>query len=445
MKRKSGCLTLLGILLLAAGPFFLIRSCTSKYNEYSFEGSARVFRNVSTDYIVYIKDFFKVKSYSQEGGLISIGGKHLYFLETRDASTLQLIKSTPLKVSDIISPDLVGNSGKILWIFNQQLLGYDPFTHTVICDENKLGQLNPELFGNLPAESKYYKYDYQNNQLEITTKNARRYILNDSFKATLKDDYTDKEPASVTSLKAQLNMYRSRQKADKRPSSYFLWYDTIKLIDQRIDELEEEYKNQKDFREKLNEIHDGNSISIEQLITNVAVEDSIVYVFTPKEKMDTASHYIYASQNFSAEELNYLSKSRIQQANKSGGMYSSLIVEKQTFINQERPFLKGCFLLDKETLQAIELNDPESWLVISAREIGQNSPLILHRADKNGKTLWSKELPIKGFLNIFLAGNYLIILSDKNDYLHENKQSDLLLSIELKTGTFKLTDLKQRK
>lgn len=438
MKLKFGCFLTFVIIALITGIVFMVRCSLSNYDNYSVEGSICLMENDTSKLIVYIKDFGDVQYYSSEGGVTNIGSKHKYFLETRDAVTLKLLKSTRLKTAGLQFPKIVGNSNKIIWIHNGQLLTYNPITHEVICDETKLGHITPALLNNFPSETQYYDYDYQNNLLDVFTRNASHYLISENFRAILSEEDEEEEPAELTQLKDLKNAIEERQ------SKKFNWlrFDSIRQIDKQIDDLKNEIQDKRDFREKVANLHNGNLVSLNDLITSILIKDNMVYTLTPKKEIDTTNHYLSLNQNFSTEEQKFLSKSLIKEVSKSSGMYSSVVVEKQVLVKPGLSFLKGHFLLDKKTLQAVILNNPESFLILSTREIGLNSPLILQRVDFSGKIIWSKELPVKDLKDVILTENKLIMYSEKDHSLNENKQSDLLLCIDLVSGNFLLEALK---
>lgn len=440
--RKPGCFASTAVIgLIILGIFFLIQSCLSSYDEYSIEGNTTVFRQPTANVIVYIKDHFDVSFYSREGAVTNIGGNHHYYLETRDASSLALTLSTRLDGKNTEVPKILGNSGKILWIYDKQLKAFDPFTHTLLCDENKLVQQNPALRNMLPVETQYYSFDYTNNHLEIFTKNASRFSIEDNFKAIPIEDLTKKDPESITQLKAKIKQYEALPGNTYNNSNYYLRRDSIWALEKRIRQLEDEYNNEKEFREKLNEMQKGQFSSSDNLIINAAVKDSTVYALIPRKDMDTANTYFYFRQYFSEEEQHFLCKTSIKEMSKSQGLYSSAKIGKWKDLAPGKYFLKGNFLLNKQTLAPIALRNPESWLVISVKEIGQNSPLLLHRVEPNGKIRWTKELPIPSFSDLLYISDKTVIFCSK-PATNDDNQSDMFLSMDLQTGNYLMTGLK---
>lgn len=387
--------------------------------------------------MAYIKNHFDVGYYSSEGAVTNIGGDHYYYLETRDALTLELLKSTKLEGVNVESPDITGKSATLLWIFNKQIKAFDPFTHTLVCNAEKLIQLNPALRNNLPDESKYYTFDYTSNRLEIFTKNAARYAIGEDFIAIPVKEDVNKESPEITQLKAKIK----ETEADRKNTAYnAALYDTIRKMERKLSVLQDEYNNQKEFRDRLNEMLGQTFSSIDRLIINASIHDSMVYGLLPLKEMDTTSTSFSVQQSFYTEEQRYLGKAPIKEIQKSQGLYNWMTIGKWSILDPKLYFIKGNFLVNKQTLEAITLQNPKSWLIISVKEIGQNSPFLIHRVDTSGKILWRTELPITNFNDLLFIPDKAVVLCSK-PAPNDDDGSDKLLTVDIKTGNYSMIDL----
>ncbi|HEX2935754.1 MAG TPA: PA2928 family protein [Bacteroidales bacterium] len=438
--RKTGCFVTTAIIGLIVGFIFLIRSCLSNYDEYAIEGSAQVFMQPSATVIVYIKDHYDVSYFSQEGGVTNISGTRHYYLETRDALSLTLSKSTRLDGKDAEVPKILGNTGRLLWIYDKQLKAFDPFTLTMVCNEDKLVQQNPALRNILPVETRYYTYNYSQNRLEVFTKTATRFSIGEDFKAIPLEEETEKEPADIAQLKAKIKQYEALQSSQYNNPNYYHRRDSIWQMEKLVRKLQDKYNDEKEFRERLNEMQNGQFSTSDNLIINAAVKDSTVYALIPRKDMDTTNTYFYFRQYFSEEEQHFLCKASIEEISKSQGLHSSAKVGKWKSLSPGQYFLKGNFLLNKQSLEPITMHNPESWLVISVKEIAQNSPLLLQRVEPNGKIRWTKELPIYSFTDLLYIPDKAIVFCSK-PASNDDDQRDKLLSVDVQTGDYLITGL----
>lgn len=439
--RKTGYFGTALVIGLILGFFFLIRSCLSNYDEYVIEGSAQIFMQPSDTVIAYIKDHYDVSYFSQEGGVTNISGTRHYYLETRDALSLALSKSTRLEGKDAEVPKIIGNTGRLLWIYDKQLKAFDPFTHTLVYDEDKIVQQNPALHNILPVETRYYTFNYTKSRLEVFTKNATRFIIGENLKAIPMEEESEKDSATITQLKAQIKQYETLQKDQYNSPDYYRRRDSIWQMEKLVRKLQDDYNDGKEFSERLNEMQNGQFSSSDNLLINAAVKDSTVYALIPRKEMDTTNTYFYFRQYFSEEEQHFLCKASIKEMRKSRGLYSSANIGKWKSLSPWQYFLKGNFLLNKQSLQPITLHGPDSWLIISVKEIGQNSPLLLHRVDSSGKIHWTRELPITSFSDLLYIPDKAIFFCSKPTANNDN-QSDIFLSVELQTGNYHMTGLK---
>jgi hypothetical protein len=439
--RKVIFFSTIVILAFITGIVFLIRSSLSKYDEYTIKGSVHVFRQSKASIVVYIKDHLDVFFFSQEGAITNIGGNHYYYLETCDALTLDLLKRTKLEGKNADYPEILGNTGEVVWIYDKQLKAFDPFNHALVCDENKLVQQNPDLLNILPDEIKYYTFNYITNRLEVFTKIASRFSIGNDFTAIPIEEEMDKGQTEITQLRAKLKQFENFQKSENNYKSKLLWRDSIWEMRSRLRVLEDEYNDQQEFLKRLNEMQNQQFTSVNELIINATLKDSTVYALITRKETDTINTTFTFQRYFSAEEQRYFCKAYIKEISKSRGLYNSLKIGKWTSLAPARYFLKGNFLLNKQTLQPIVLHDPESWLVISVKEIGQNSPLLLHRVNTDGNIQWAKELPINIFNDLLFIPDKAIIFCAK-PAINEGNKSDMLLTVDLQTGNYQMMNIK---
>jgi hypothetical protein len=459
---KISVITILVITSMIGGCVFLMRGCLSKYDEYYAFDEAQGFKSAKGEFVVFLKEHYKVNSYSSNGGSTNISGTPYYSLETRDASTLKLIKSTEFeKISDPTKncPRIIGRDDHLIWIFQGKIMAFDALSHEMVCDKEKLEQMNADLKNNLPDEIDYYAYNYILGRLEITTKNAFHFQISGSFKAQRINENAGDEPKEISDLKAVVEKLENERKVSRdNPSNKKFWelHDTIQKVESIIREKEDEFRNIKEYNDKIQKSRkDGFDDCYDQLC-NSAISDTVIYALLSDKElkqnsgnfhfartyMDDVQRLLYQSGCSAIQKSGgFPSKSGCSAIQKSGGFPSSCKTSGLKALNNNISFLNGGFLENKVNLKTIALDNPQSWLIISSKEVGRKSKLIIQRVTTKGIPVWTKELPIINFSDMVLTDSKLLLFSNDGEKISSSDNSNWIFSIDLKNGEFKFLDL----
>ena len=442
-----GLFIVIGIIV---GFIFLIRSCIDMHDKYSQFDEAQLFKNSNSDIIVFLKDHFNVTSYSSQGGMTRVSGYSKYYLETRDVKTLKLLKSTPFeKIDDPVKqrPKIIGRDEKNLWIFIGSIKAYDPFTHQLVCTKEKLEELNPGLKNNLPEDATYYKYNYIADGLEITTKNALKFRVSGTFKAQKIIDDQDNETPEIAALKEmqkKLENERTDNAQKNKPfnsKEYWKLGDSIREIQDLIRKKTDEIKERKDYNKNIDDARTKGFNYSNERLGNAAVVDSTIYALLSDKELKDNSQTFHFRKIFNDEVQRQLYATAYNEMNLSNGFNSYCKISDWKLISNNSTFLKGGFLEDKSNLIPIELNNPLSWIIVTAKEVGNQSPLILQRVNANGISMWTKELPLKEFSDMLFTGERLILFSNDGGKISGSDNCNWLYSIDLMNGEIVFLDL----
>lgn len=101
----------------------------------------------------------------------------------------------------------------------------------------------------------------------------------------------------------------------------------------------------------------------------------------------------------------------------------------------ERDYLNPLLLVDGNSNEAIKLKNPESYLVIHQDVLGKDAKAVASMLHTNGSVAWEKKMPFSTRIsNCILAGN-LVVLTSNKDYMYTPFiGNDELCSIHLQTG-----------
>ncbi len=444
-NRKGGCLLFVYILLVVAGFIFLLKGCLAKHDEYTHFDKAQAFHNSQLDIVLYLKQHFIVNSYSSEGGMTNISGRSIYFLETRNAATLELIKQTRLKSADkknTARPTIIGSNEKLVWVFYGEIMAFDPFTHEIVCDAKVLAQVNPVFRNNLPGDSRYYNFNYILNRLEITTKDANKYLVNNFFATEQINESENNEPKEITGFKRMVQNLKAESSKEKKTMDYWTLQDSIRTLEDIIYKKTDEYRRVCESNKKINDARHNGISSINDMMINVAVIDSLAYTLLTHKEFQKNDNSFYFSNNSYEDVQKKLYIATIQSSDKNSGFFGMININGWKPVNNAKTYLNGGFLIQKETLEPICLNNPLSWIILSSKEVGNESPRILQRVNQQGIPLWIIELPVKGFNDMLLTRKNLVLFINDSDILTKHKQSNWIMSVSLETGEYTQVDMR---
>jgi hypothetical protein len=281
-------------------------------------------------------------------------------------------------------------------------------------------------------------------RLEITTKNALHFQISGSFKAQRMNENTSDEPKDISDLKAVVEkLEKESQESRKGPSNERFWelHDTIRKVESMISEKEDEFRNIKEYNDKIQESKKkGFDYSYDKLC-NSAISDTVIYALLSDKELKQNANDFHFAKTYMDDVQRSLYTSGYSDIRKSGGFPSNCKTGGLKPLNNNNSFLNGGFLENKVNLKTIELYNPQSWLIISSKEVGRKSKLIIQRITAKGIALWTKELPIINFSDMVLAENSLVLFSNDGEKISDSDNSNWIISIDLKNGEFILLDL----
>jgi hypothetical protein len=452
MKKASkiAIATIFICILCIGGCIFFVQGCLSSHDTYFKFDKAKGFKSEKGNVIVFLKEHYVVTSYSSGGGISHTSGYPIYSLETRDVASLNLLKSTEFEEKEnpmMSTPHIIGCDDKTLWIFQGKIMAFDAFTHEIICTKEKLEELNPVLKNNLPEEIQYYKYNYVLGRLEITSKDALHYQISNSFKAQKFSDLNKQETPEIIALSEQLKKVEEERKLKfvkidrNNTKEYFNYVDSIHKIEDLIRKKQDEIKSNKEYHNKIQEIRSAGIRDAYDILENSVISDSIIYALLSDKDLEENRTSFYLRKLYSEDVQRAVYYSSFSELEKSNGFNDRCKIAGWKPLNNQISFLKGGFLKNNENLEVIELNNPKSWLILSAKEVGNKSKLILNRVNDKGIVVWTKELPIINFSDLLLLGDYLVLFSNDGEIITSTDDNNWIISINLKNGEFVMLDL----
>jgi hypothetical protein len=439
--------TILIIILVIGGCAFLMRGCLSQYDEYTQFDEAQGFHGQKGNVIVFLKEHFKVNSYSSGGGMTNISGTPYFSLETRDAATLKLLKITEFEHLDnpvLNRPKIIGCDNGEIWIYQGKLMAFDPYSHEKVCTSEKLEEINPVLKNNLPEDIKYYTYNYILGRLEITTKNAIHFQISNTFKAQKITEIENNETPEIAQLKALVKSLET-ERTNSSNTDYWKLHDTIYKIESLIRDKEDEFRNNKDYNQKIQDSRTRGFDYYYNELGNSALSDSIIYMLLSEKELKENTNSFYFRRTYIDDVQKSIYQAKFNSISNSSGFPSNCKISDAEALNSNISFLNGGFLENKSNLKTIQLSNPQSWLIVSSKEVGNKSKLIIQRVNVQGISIWTKELPIINFSDLVLTDENLILFTNDGEKITDSSKCNLILSINLKTGDFVMVDLGNEK
>jgi hypothetical protein len=187
MSKRIVFRIVLIVAIAIIGFFYLIRSCLSKYDERAAiggSGSAQsgaqflVFEKEGKAVVLSLVKYDKTISYSRKGGMTTRSVNTTYYLQTNSAVTAEKFLVEKLKSHREIKSypvELISASAGKAWLFAGELMAYDPFTLQKVADAAIIEQNNPALKARLLHERRYYQFDEENNEIELTASDGLKY------------------------------------------------------------------------------------------------------------------------------------------------------------------------------------------------------------------------------------------------------------------------------
>jgi hypothetical protein len=444
---SSAPLLILFIIGIVVTFIFLLHGCLSKHDEYSISSIAESFSTPKGMVITFLKCHFNVNSYSSSNGTTSISGSNRYYLETRDAATLELINCTKLKRPEKDKrqqPYLIGRDDHLVWIYYGELLGIDPISHSVVCSADTIASRSAALKSMLPEESQYYRYDYSLDRLVVTARNALKYVINDDFTVTPLDEVLPGEMndfPEFRQMQEASELFREKRWDRSFPKAELIRLsDSIKalklIIDHKNDSLEQ-FKKQ--LARRPREAKKEYSFRYDML-TKGTVIDSLLFALEPQQP-DNERYFSFSSASTN-DVRNHLYRCTYTKTREHRGKLSSVESGYWEPVAPKQSFLNGGFLVNSETRQPIRLDQPSGWLICGSTEVGRESPILLTRISDEGDILWSTNVPAAAFRDMNVTDTGLILYVEHDKRLDEDHQSDIIYRIDLASGTLIQSDVR---
>jgi len=387
----KGCTSTVVIIALVAVSFvFGLRSCLSKFDERSAIPPILFFKNDSVSVLLSLIKFSKANSYERTGGFTRKTVSNYYHIQCNDAVTGEKISSREI-TSDIknFPEKILGAEGHHAWAFINELMAFDAFSLATVADVKMIEAKNPTLKGMLPTESQYYEFNDAEKGIVFKANDGAQWIIHSN--TLIATPYVQPQNTFDKSIAERL----SRQLQDR---------------------LKDLQKPGLDF----------NQLKVNQ---------------------DTSNHHWLGI--YSSEEIETLYK-KISLMPQSGqdvrrqfynAVYDSVPYRGIEFNDPkllastaDTYYLNGGFLADKQTGKAIQLNDPNGYLLIHKKVIGADGEIIISRILNDGRTLWQLNTGVSKWIDYKFTGNSLFIFANDNKEVSSSECS-VFIVVDCKSGT----------
>ncbi|MEO5943492.1 MAG: PA2928 family protein [Ferruginibacter sp.] len=386
----KGCTSTVIIIVLAVAAFSIgIRSCLSKFDEHSALPPILYFKNDSSSVLFSLVKYTKVNSYSNRAGSTHKIVTNYYYIQCNDAITGVKISNKEV-ASDIknFPEKILGAEGRHAWVFLNELMVFDAFSLEKVGDIKMIEAKNPSLKGMMPKESQYYNFNDADSEIIFKTNDGAQWSIHSN--TLLATPYVQPQRLVNKSI------------AERTAS-------------QLQDRLKELLKPHLDFNQlKVNQ----DTADHQWLGLYTADEIEMLYKkisLMPASGQDGRRQFynaVYDSVPYRGFEIN----TPTLQTSTAGSFY-----------------LNGGFLTDKQTAKAVYLKDPDSYLLVYKKAIGQEGEVIISRISKEGKNLWQLNTGVNKWIDYTLTGNSLFIFANDNKEISGDDCS-LLLIVDCRTG-----------
>lgn len=456
----------LGIVIVVGGFMFLIRACLSKYDTRSSIGSTFVFEQNGQSVILSLVRHEKTTSYEQNRATTRRSISVSYHLQTNELTTGRtLLNKFLVKHKDIkkFPIDLIGANKNIAWFFIGEPVAFNPFTLERTADLKTLEEKNPALKGKFPLEYRFYKMNYDSEEIEIITTDGLTYSLNLStfIASELKSDKDkkigdgkdfEKRLAELDSAMARLSQEHSvyAKQYEQNQLGYNQYLGKAKTYRAQQDSLYKErsmiYRNRDNYQKKLRKLEElqrnrqklrNGSIRLYDLRLNCDTFRNKWYGILSDEEFDRQKDYLNVHNSYGET-----ARSKFYDAPytyKDTSPDADIKIGKLNLLIDNPVFIQGGLLVDKSTARVVRLTDPDGYIVLHKDKIGEDGLLVLTRVDLKGNILWTTKTSLSNLNDLIVAKEHIVILgSDRRELF--GGMSSLFISIDLKTGKSAIYD-----
>lgn len=415
------------IICCIAGFIFLLRGCLSLYDDNYLLGKTKIYKAGEKKLLVSLRKFDKCTYYSRQAGVTHRSIRIYYFLQSREPETGKLIKEIKIKTYKNYNVKILGGDENI-WIYaNKQFLIYDTENLDMIAGNNKICEINPFLKDKLPDSIQFIKSNEINKSVDIISKDGISYSIDfNTLKATEK-----KDPISLNNMEiAKINrLIHSGTDYDKN-KGYYEERDEI----YKKNSLLEKQSQQNELINRL--LDDGLDYNI---IIKYAFSNNDVYSLL--NDAETANNYLNMNI-FGITGINRckLYKSILDKSdpnsveyNKTSGLWNIL--------NDKNVFLNGGFLINPLNLKAIQLKNPDSFIIIHRKEVDDKSRLLLSRVNLEGEKIWETELPLNKILQLIVTEKHIILFSNDGKKITGRSKYNVYIPVNIENGEFESINL----
>ncbi len=401
---------------------FLLRGCLSLYDENYLTGKIQIYNTGGKDLIICLRKFDKCTYYSREGGIIHRGIKTYYFLQSREPQTGKLIKEAKINNDKNNIVKILGGN-ETVWVYaNNKFYIYDIINLNIIADNDKIYEINPFLKDKLPDDIQYLKSNEINKSVNIISKDGMNYSIDfDTMKASEKKDQISENNIEIAKIH---QLIYSNKDYDKNRS----YYEEIDKINKKNRSLEEFSRKQELINRLLEEGLDY------YIIVKYAFSND--YVYSLLTDAEIANNYLNMNIfgitgvnrcKFYKAELDK-SNPNSEEYNRSTGLWNIL--------NDKNVFLNGGFLINPSNLSAIQLKNPDSFIIIHRKEVDDKSFLLLSRINLDGTKTWEIELPLNKILQLVVTEGHLILLSNDGKKITDRSKYNVYIPVNIENGKF---------
>lgn len=459
--RKPLIIVVATVIAIVAGFIFLFKGCLSSYDERSAIAPFLYFEDHDQAIVLTIVKFEKATSYSQSGNFVRKTVSTSYYLQSNDVKTGKKKESRKIiHHSDVKNHpvEFLGGTGKTAWAFFGEIMAFDPFTLESITDKEKLEVKNPTWKGKLPEDRRYYKFDRETGNIFITATDGTALLLDTKTMGISITDEEAEESAAAKeekrleqlskenrdmqdSLNQQKNFRPSRRLVareidraeynrltagyyEERTALYKI-RDSIEALKSRASKLSRTVDEQV---RRARSLHDRRSANFSDIKTNQDTVGGKWYGLYTSVEFEKLYKY-YAHQSVYGETA----KRKLFITGIGPDRYDDGLIDKEHAASSATTFLDGGFLVNKKDAEVINLQNPNSFIIVHKEKVGYEGAIQLSRVSLDGNIIWTFNPGLKEWADWIVTDKYVIVLGVNNKEL--SGSYNILYVVNLTDGT----------
>ncbi len=291
--------------------------------------------------------------------------------------------------------EILAVDGDRVWLLADQLYAVDARTGEVVADNARLEAAAPVLRGLIPTEPKYFETAPTSGALIVTAADGRVWRLD------------------ATTLAA------------------------VPWVDERTPFEKREYTNQ--MAKWSLQMAFGTGPEDFKLNGDV-VGDRWVGMIADEETKDVVGQWTVPSRSSSTPRRRRLWRARVTYAD-SMIMGRTAQVSDPTPVDGAAEFLTGGLLRHGDRPVAVQIADPEGFLVVHTDRLGESGRYLLSRIDAEGRPRWTDALPLKWIQEVFATDRSLLLIGPERRP-DDIRGATLLIGFDLASGRCGIFDFR---